>query len=163
MRSTTEPAPSWAVWSTWLLSLTGLGLAIYLTIAHFAGSQILACSDKGLVDCASVTTSPESYFLGIPVAILGLINFVVLAALTSPWVWRLRASWIALVRWGVVVGGMLFVFWLLAVEFLILNRICIYCTGVHIVTLALFIILSRVTPAQIGWVSGEVKPDVPSR
>jgi uncharacterized membrane protein len=159
----TAPAPTWAVWSTWILSLTGLGLAIYLTIAHFAGSQILACSDKGLVDCASVTTSPESYFLGVPVAILGLINFVILGVLTSPWVWRQRARWVALVRWGLVVGGMLFVFWLLVVEFLILNRICIYCTGVHIVTLALFIILSRVTPVQLGWVSDAEERAVPSR
>ena len=163
MRRTASPAPSWAVWSTWILSLAGLGLAIYLTIAHFAGSQILACSDKGLIDCASVTTSPESYFLGVPVAILGLVNFVVLAILNSPWAWKLQSSWVALVRWGLIVGGMLFVFWLLAVEFLILNRICIYCTGVHIVTLCLFVIVSRVTPVQLGWTNASEGLDAPSR
>jgi uncharacterized membrane protein len=33
----------------------------------------------------------------------------------------------------------------------ILNHICLYCTGVHIVTLALALVMSQVGPRQLGW------------
>jgi uncharacterized membrane protein len=55
-----------------ILSLVGLGLSTYLSIAHFAGTQILACSSGGFVNCAQVTTSSQSYLLGVPVAFYGL-------------------------------------------------------------------------------------------
>ena len=47
---------------------------------------------------------------------------------------------------------MAFVLWLVSAELLILNSICIYCTGVHIVTFAIFVVLARVVPTQLGWV-----------
>jgi uncharacterized membrane protein len=47
---------------------------------------------------------------------------------------------------------MCFVLWLVTAEFVIIDNICLYCTGVHIVTFALLIVLTRVSPAQLGWV-----------
>jgi hypothetical protein len=38
--------------TTWILSLFALGVSIYLTITHYDTSVTLACSDKGLVNCA---------------------------------------------------------------------------------------------------------------
>lgn len=157
-----KTVPRWVVPVTWILSFIGLGLSIYLTAAHYEGSQILACSDKGTVNCAAVTTSPQSFFLGIPVAILGLINFVVLVILNSPWLWRVKNYWIHVARFVLVVGGMAFVLWLVAAELLIIGHICLYCTGVHIVTFALFAVLARVTPLQLGWFSGAEVRAVPS-
>jgi uncharacterized membrane protein len=46
---------------------------------------------------------------------------------------------------------MCFVLWLISAELLIIDNICLYCTGVHIVTFALLVVLSRVSPAQLGW------------
>jgi uncharacterized membrane protein len=46
---------------------------------------------------------------------------------------------------------MIFVLWLLSAELLIIDNICLYCTGVHIVTFALFVIMVRVCPRQLGW------------
>jgi uncharacterized membrane protein len=143
--------PRWAVATTFVLSLIGLGLSIYMTIAHFEGTQILACSESGLFNCAKVTTSKESYFLGVPVAILGLVNFVVMTALNSPWGWRARFYWLHVARFVLTIGAMIFVLWLLSAELLIINNICYYCTGVHIVTFALLIVMSRVCPTQLGW------------
>ena len=78
--------PRWAVMSTGILSLCGVGISTYLTIAHFVGTQILACSDNALVNCTAVTTSKQSYFLGMPVAVLGLAFYLVMFCLlyTSP-------------------------------------------------------------------------------
>ena len=144
------PVPRWAVYSTWLLSLVGLGLAVYLTVAHFAGSQILACSDSGLVNCAKVTTSAQSYFLGVPVAVLGLASFVVFSIINSPWAWRSSNYAVHVGRVALSVGAMAFVLWLIYAELMIINNICLYCTGVHVVTFALFVVMMRVAPAQLG-------------
>ena len=151
MTRTVQPVSRWAVYTTWLLSFVGLGLAIYLTVAHYKGSQILACSDTGLVNCAKVTTSAQSYFLGIPVAVLGLTNFVVFTIINSPWAWRMKNYWVHVARIALSIAGMAFVLWLVYAELIIINNICLYCTGVHIVTFAMFVVLMRVVPEQLGW------------
>src|SRR6266567_589486 len=70
-------APRWLQLTTLILSVFGLGVSVYLTIAHYTTSAVLACSDKGFVNCAKVTTSAESVVLGIfPVAVLGLAFYV---------------------------------------------------------------------------------------
>lgn len=150
MSRTVQPVGRWAVASTFLLSLIGLGISTYLTITHFR-PMVLVCSSTGTIDCAAVTTSAQSYFLGIPVAILGLGNFVVMSVLNSPWGWRARSYWIHVARFVFAIVGMVFVLWLLSAELLIIDHICLWCTGVHVVTFALLIILSRVCPAQLGW------------
>jgi uncharacterized membrane protein len=138
------------VYTTFLLSLIGLGLSIYLTVTHF-DKQLLACSGTGFVDCAKVTTSAQSRFLGVPVAFLGLANYVVMTALNSPWGWRAKSYWLHVVRFVLAIGAMCFVLWLISAELLIIDNICLYCTGVHIVTFALLVVLSRVCPTQLGW------------
>jgi uncharacterized membrane protein len=47
---------------------------------------------------------------------------------------------------------MCFVLWLLYAELIIIDHICLYCTGVHVITFALLIVLTIVSPAQLGWV-----------
>ena len=163
MSRTARPVAAWVPPTTWTLSFTGLAISIYLTFTHFAGNQFLACSSTGVVNCGAVTTSAQSYFLGVPVAVLGLINYVTLSVLTSPWAWRARAYWIHVVRLVLVVVSMAFVLWLVAAELLIINHICLWCTGVHVVTFALFAVMVSVAPAQLGWVRGVEEFDAPSR
>jgi uncharacterized membrane protein len=149
---TVQPVPRWAVITTFILSLIGLGLSIFLTISHFDNSVIInSCSTTGAIDCYAVTTSAQSYFLGIPVAILGLATYTVLTALNSPWGWRAKNYWLHVARFVIAIVSMLFVFWLLYAELIIINHICEYCTAVHIVTIALLIVLTIVCPTQLGW------------
>ena len=151
MTRSAAPVARWAIYTTFFLSLVGLALSIYLTNAHFNGTQDLFCSDSGLINCAKVTTSAQSYFLGIPVAVLGLCGYVVLCVLNSPWCWRAKSRWVHDVRIAVIVGSMAFVLWLIAAELLIIKNICLYCTGVHVVTFLLFVVMTIVCPAQLGW------------
>jgi uncharacterized membrane protein len=144
-------APTWAVVATFLLSVAGLALSVYLSVAHFVGTQIIACPANHLFDCDYVTTSSESYFLGIPVALLGAGFFVVMSVLNSPWSWKRDSYRLQILRLSLSLVGMCFALWLVSAEIVILGRICIYCTGVHIVMFSLFLVLTRVTPAQLGW------------
>ena len=150
--ASTLPVARWAGLATFLLSLTGLGLSTYMAIAHFTMPTILACSGTGELSCTTVTTSPESYALGIPVVILGLGYFTVMSILTSPRMWRRPERWLAIFRLTVSALGMIFVLWLVAAEILIIGHVCLWCTGVHVVTLALVMVLTRVNRAQLGWI-----------
>jgi uncharacterized membrane protein len=137
----TEPGPAlWLQLTTFVLALIGLGVSIYLTIAHFTESHLAGCSGTGLVDCTKVTTSAQSYVFGIPVAVLGLAFFVFAVAIMSPWAWQARRREIHLVRIASVVVGIGFVLYLLYAELFIIGSICLYCTSVHAITFLLFVL-----------------------
>jgi uncharacterized membrane protein len=131
--------PLWMQLATFLLALAGLGVSIYLTIAHFTESTLAGCTEtSGLVNCTKVTTSAESYVFGIPVAVLGLAFFVFAVAIMSPWAWRSTRREVHLVRLASVVVGVGFVLYLLYAELFMIGSICLYCTSVHVITFALF-------------------------
>ncbi len=131
------PAP-WLQIATLVLALAGLGVSIYLTIAHFTESALAGCSESGLVNCTKVTTSPESYVFGIPVAVLGLAFFVFAVAIMSPWAWQSARREVHLVRIASMVVGIGFVLYLIYAELFIIGSICLYCTSVHAITFVLF-------------------------
>ncbi|MHB2027668.1 MAG: vitamin K epoxide reductase family protein, partial [Acidimicrobiales bacterium] len=133
--------PRWAQVTTLLLSLIGLGLSIYLTITHFEPNA-LVCSNSGVIDCAKVTTSAQSMIFGIPVAIYGLADYTVMTALNTPWAWHSSLRWIHVMRFLLAIIGMCFVLWLVYAEVIIIGSICLYCTGVHVTTFLLLIVLT---------------------
>lgn len=61
--------------------------------------------------------------------------------------------------------GQLFILWLISAEVLIIHKICLWCTAVHVVTFALLIVLTRVSPQQLGWapVNSDEVVDAPLR
>ncbi|MGI5505222.1 vitamin K epoxide reductase family protein [Lentzea sp. CA-135723] len=121
-----------------LLSIAGLLTSAYLTYTHFNANALL-CSADAVVDCETVTTSDQSELLGIPVAFLGLAFFAFLTVICLPFAWRIDAlRW---VRLGAVGGGVLMVVYLVAAEFLVIGKICLWCTAVHVITLALAYLL----------------------
>jgi uncharacterized membrane protein len=133
--------PTWLPITSILLALAGLGASIYLTYEHFTQNASLACASNGVVDCAAVTTSPQSRVFGIPVAVLGLLFFVGIIPLLLPVAWRINTK---LVRNGRLLAsaiGICFVFYLVYVELFDVGKICEWCTGVHVITLALFTVI----------------------
>jgi uncharacterized membrane protein len=143
--------PLWFQLVTWALAIAGLGVSIYLTIAHYTSSSILACSDKGLVNCGLVTTSPESMVFGVfPVAVLGLAFYVFMVAAVSPWAWRLKYPQLAWVRLASVIVGIGFVLYLVYTELFTLDAICLWCTSVHVLTFLLFVLIVGGAAAGYG-------------
>ena len=123
-----------------VLNLIGLGIAIYLTIEHYSAVPTYACPVTGIIDCLKVTSSSYSEFAGVPVAPAGLFYFVVSLVLHLPSMWRSTNRLIAYARWVWVLLGMVSVFWLVYAELFKLDAICLYCTGVHVVTFLLLIV-----------------------
>lgn len=131
--------PGWLPTACLVLAALGLAVSGYLTYEHFTSSTTLACSDNGAINCLKVTTSAQSKFVGIPVALLGLCYFAAMIPLCLPVAWRdprpsLRAARVAAATLGVG-----FICYLLYAELFVIRSICLWCTGVHVLTFALFV------------------------
>jgi uncharacterized membrane protein len=130
--------PGWLRWTSLVLAIAGLGVSVYLTIAHYTTAVALACPNTGAINCEKVTTSPESNVFGIPVAVLGLAFYLFLVAIMTPWAWRSGRREVALARLLSLVVGIGFVLYLVYAEVFQIGNICLWCTSVHVITLILF-------------------------
>ncbi len=146
--------PRWAAPISLVICLLGIAVASYLTYAHYTDVRNLACSDRGKINCAKVTTSAQSHFLGMPVAVLGLAYFVAMAALCLPWSWRRQEPIVRYARLAAAAGGLVMILWLVYAELFIIDAICLYCSVVHGLTLLLFLLVTAAT------VTGTIRPEL---
>ncbi|HWD52524.1 MAG TPA: vitamin K epoxide reductase family protein [Acidimicrobiales bacterium] len=145
------PTLRWQPIVTMLLSLMGLGVSIYLTITHFDTHIALSCpAGGGLINCQKVTTSPQSYVFGIPVAVLGLAYFLPMFALSLPWAWRSADRRIHLARLALAVVGVGMIIYLVIAELFIIKNICLWCTSVHVLSFILFVIVVTASPILLS-------------
>lgn len=145
----TVPTLRWQPIATLALSLIGLGIATYLTITHF-DKVALVCSDSGAVNCTKVTTSPQSVIFGIPVAMLGLAFFLPMIALCLPVAWRSADRRIHLARLVLSLTGVGMIIYLIIAELFIIKAICLWCSGVHVITFLLFVIIVTASPVVLA-------------
>lgn len=147
--------PRWPPVIGLILCGLGLGVAGYLTFEHYTSSTSLSCpAGGGAVNCLKVTTSVYSKIHGVPVAVLGLVFFAVMAVLQTPQAWRSDRRDIRTVRvlWSLV--GVATALWLIYAELFKVDAICLWCTSVHILTLILFV------TTVFGTVATAVEPDL---
>jgi uncharacterized membrane protein len=130
-----------------LVSVVGLGISIYLTVEHFTAGTTFACPETGAINCQKVTTSDWSHIGPVPVAVLGLVFFAGMAVLCSPSAWRLRS--LVPVRVAGALVGVLSALYLVWVELFRVDAICLWCTAVHVCTLALL--------ATVLWSTSELR------
>ncbi len=115
--------PGWARVSA-ALALVGVGVSIYLTYAHF-NKGALVC---GLGDCSTVQGSQFATIAGVPIAVLGLGQFVALLLLG---VGRVRAPQRAelftYLAFGLSLAGTLYSIYLTYLEIAVIRAICQWC------------------------------------
>jgi uncharacterized membrane protein len=150
----------WQPVSSLVLSIVGLGVSIYLTLTHFSSAVTLSCpAGGGAINCEKVTTSPQSYVLGIPVAVLGLAYFIPMLVLCLPVAWRSLNRWIHLARLLLSVAGVGMIIYLISAELFTIKAICLWCTSVHVITFLLFVLIVTTTPIVLGWGEGTESAD----
>ncbi len=130
-RTSVRSAPAWAAFG---LAALGTLVSAYLTFEHFTDSETLACSGSGTVNCLKVTTSEWSVVAGVPVAVAGLGFFLAMMLLCAP---ARFAEPLGLLRLVGAVIGIVAALWLIYVELFKVDAICLWCTGVHVITLLL--------------------------
>jgi uncharacterized membrane protein len=120
-----------------LLSLAGLFIAVYMYLYKIGKIGSLLC---GTGACETVQLSPQARFLGVEVALIGVIGYaamLVLALLalqprfTGP-AWPSRM--LALLAGGAV----LFTAYLTYLELFVIHAICRWCVGSAVIILAIF-------------------------
>ena len=152
------PTLRWQPIVTLLLSLYGLGASIYLTITHFE-PKALACVSNSQFNCEKVTQSPQSEILGIPVAMLGLAFFVPMLVLCLPALWRSAHRWVHLARLVLSITGVGMIIYLISAELFVIKAICLWCSSVHLVTFALFVVIATASPIVLAPGYGASDPD----
>lgn len=133
------------------LCLLGVACSAYLTAEHYTHATTLACPESATINCLKVTTSSYASFLGIPVAVLGLAYFLAMTVLCSPPVWARRSRLLDRARLAAAAVGVVAVVYLIWAELFRLNAICLWCTVVHAITIALFAALAlaaALSPAE---------------
>lgn len=122
-------------WERVAAAVAGVGLvdSVYLTLNVLFPEVTLVCPSGGIVNCGQVTSSPYSKLFGVvPVAELGLLWF---AAMLILFIWRPPVFPYAVVLlW---VAGLVTVGYLIFVEAVLLEKVCLYCTLAHVCTILL--------------------------
>ncbi len=132
---------TWGQIALLTLSLIGAAIAIYLTFVHYQ-QVALVCSSQGFVDCARVLSSTYSNVPGttLPITIPGL-GWILVSALLAIVIWRAPERRNLLIVQCVWMGlGLLAVFYLVYVELVRLHTLCAWCTGFHVVILAMLLL-----------------------
>lgn len=122
-----------------LLSLAGLFISAYLYLYKLGRIGSLACGSGG---CETVQLSPWSKFAGVEVALIGVLGYAGLLALSlaalQPGLARRR--WPAsLLAWLAGIG-VLFTAYLTYLELFVIHAICRWCVGSGFVILATFVV-----------------------
>jgi uncharacterized membrane protein len=101
-----------------VLALAGIAVTSYLVYARYTGTR-LACTTGG---CETVQHSKYAKLLGVPVAVLGLVAYVVvfLTALSA----RVEA---AASGAAIVLAGLAFAVYLIVIQVAVIDAICQWC------------------------------------
>ena len=134
----TDELPRWPALAGTIASALGIGVAGYLTFEHYTSSSSLACSDNGVINCLKVTTSGYSAVAGVPVAVLGLVFFVIMLVLQLPPMWRRPEPALRYGRLAWAVVGLGTIVYLLYAELFAIDALCLWCTAVHVLTFIVF-------------------------
>ncbi len=148
------------------LNAAGLAMSMFLTMQHFGwAGRSSWCELGSSLSCSTVLTSSWAVLLGVPVAVHGVVYFVlalacaVLALLAGDF--RARRD-LALANAIVSAVGVLSVAYFVAAE-LVLHSLCLLCTAVHGIVISCFALSLQTQREQPGAWSVSAVPDLATR
>ena len=121
-----------------LLVLAGVGVAGYLTYAHYAGIDPVCAG--GSSGCHTVQASDYAEVGGVPVALIGLIGYLALAASLAVPGEPGRAAGM-----GLALAGAGFSLYLTYIELFVIDAICQWCVA----SAVLMVLLALLTTARM--------------
>jgi uncharacterized membrane protein/thiol-disulfide isomerase/thioredoxin len=140
-------------WLVPVLAILGLGVAAYLAFVEITQTEAV-CGPVG--QCNTVQSSQYASIAGIPVAVLGLLNYLAILVL-----WGLQfvsgGRWAGLAARALLaltVVGVLFSIYLTLLELFVIHAVCAWCLSSAIITTALLLVvvanLTRRSPSAQG-------------
>ena len=107
-----------------ILALAGFAVSTYLLTVHW-GWWSAVC--LGVGDCELVNTSRFSEFLGIPVALLGMVSYAAIFVLSLALLRGIEPEWARRGVFALGAIGVAFSAYLTYIELFVLHQICPWC------------------------------------
>lgn len=120
-----------------VLSLAGLFIAIYMYLYKIGKIGSLVCGTGG---CETVQLSPQARFLGVEVALIGILGYAVmlLLALLALQPRFAGPSWPSRLLPVLAGGAVLFTAYLTYLELFVIHAICRWCVGSAVTVVLIF-------------------------
>ncbi len=105
-----------------IISMVGFIDATYLTVEHYKGS-VPPCAIQG---CEIVLTSGQSVIVGIPIALLGSIYYLIILILSIAF---LESGKMLIIRFAshLTIAGIIASAYFVFLQFFVIKQICQYC------------------------------------
>jgi uncharacterized membrane protein/protein-disulfide isomerase len=133
------------------LALVALGVSGYLSWATWQQSTIAGCTGGSLLDCDEVLTSSWSKWFGIPVSLLGALNYLAILALV--WPAAMLGGWALTLLLALAMTAAGAAVWFVGTQVFILDHFCLYCLVVHtcgVLTCIAAVMLMRSSADSVG-------------
>ena len=117
-------------------AIVGFTVSLWGYYGYSRGSETPICRPSSKVDCLAVYSIPQAWILGFHLSSIAPYYYgltLVLALISTITWWEPALRILAITQWG----GLLMVPYLVYLELFIARAICIYCTIMHISTLAI--------------------------
>ncbi len=122
-----------------ILSILGLAVAGYLAYVEISRVEAV-CGPVG--HCNIVQSSPYAQIMGIPIAVLGLLNYAAIIGL-----WGVQkfergpmVNSVALLLLGLTVFGTIFSIYLTLLEIFVIHAVCAWCLSSAVITTLLMLL-----------------------
>ena len=132
-------------WAIAIAAVVGLGISIYLTGVHYAGTP-LACSGSGLVNCEAVISSSYGTIgpNGVPTSAAGIGWFAISLVLSLVQIARPQGRFAPVLHQYWSGAGLAVALLLVSVDVVRIGAICAWCSAAHaLVLLTLLLVLYR--------------------
>jgi len=122
---------------TLMLAIAGLADAVYLTIVHY-DTKALVC---GLGDCETVQTSRYAEIAGVPIALLGVFMYAVIALAGIARCWLpAEADRLTFAIFAIALAGAVYAAYLTYLEIAVIDAICQWCVVSALLTLGILLL-----------------------
>lgn len=117
-------------------AIVGFTASLWGYYSYSRGSETPICRPGGKADCLAVYSIPQAWILGFHLSSIAPYYYgltLVLALISTTTWWEPALRILAITQWS----GLLMVPYLVYLELFIARAICIYCTIMHVSTLAI--------------------------
>ena len=127
------------------LVILGLIVSVYLSFVEITHVDAV-CGPVG--ECNIVQSSPYAQILGIPIAVLGIINYLAVGGL---WLWQranVQSRRPTLLMLVLTIFGTLFSIYLTTLELFAIEAVCLWCLSSAVVTTFLMVVVAKAIKKQ---------------
>lgn len=131
-------AATWRLWTILFLAIAGIGVSGYLTYSKLTNTELL-CLGEGN-PCEVVQMSIYAQIGPIPVAVLGLMGYIVFVIVTAL---QLKTSGesrkaLAGLNFGLALGSFLYSAYLSYLQRFVLGALCTWCVASAVIVTLIF-------------------------